>query len=453
MAQELLDLALDDMPLDTVKEGTGGIYQIVNNVQFDPDHPKYHLLRECDYNGYVGGTSKDELINSLASRYPQGLNSCTNKEVLKAIEIFGEENFTIEWLERDVPKAILGDKEREWAREKNCVYPNGYNEIEPAGGSWNYHTGPNGGGKTVKMRNIKTNKVFTVTNLLQFSKDPLATDPDYDPSYNKKSNCLNYRLLSNVFTGYKSKDDAKRGQHRYPEKIHCGCYCPAKYTLTDLEKIKAYKVGYRKSRKVVAKRLKKYKIEGILDLKTLELTTFETDQQIDEFCREAENSTMAAIRELTKPTTVNRQRKVDGLILSRHINKKLIDSPHFWKYDDDGEFFDIKLISPENKEYTIKSNDSSKFAEEMCSQQNTTFESLRRLLTRLISGKINIGGGWKVVEGQKFPSRLNWTRYCNNKYIRGLIRQGLMSEDFQLINPVISDVGISYNKLKDLFKL
>ena len=101
----------------------------------------------------------------------------------------------------------------------------------------------------------------------------------------------------------------------------------------------------------------------------------------------------------------------------------------------------------------MKSNAVCSFAAEMSVGKRVSADSLRRTISFLISGRTRVGGGWKLVEGQKLPSRLKWTRYCNNRHIRALIKQGLMSEDFQLINPLSSDVGISYNKLKELFKL
>jgi len=80
----------------------------------------YLITNELTNELYVGQT-----ISSLHARF---LGHCNQGYILtKDIKKYGRENFSIELLETTNTIEELNEREIYWIKEKNCIFPNGYN--------------------------------------------------------------------------------------------------------------------------------------------------------------------------------------------------------------------------------------------------------------------------------------------------------------------------------------
>ncbi len=423
------ELFVEEVPIEYGADEVGQIYKVTNLIQYDPDHPLYAELEPHDMGGYAGKTS-----TTHSERYRGDIVKNThNKHLKKAFKKFGRENFDIAVIEDNIPLGQLGQREDFWMKQCNCIYPNGYNINKASKKQWRAITW----GKTVLLRNIKTNKVFEINNLWKFCKNPGAADPDWDGTK------INYQQLSNVTTGYIGPREIARGQTKYPEKVTAQGYCLATNTLEDLENIRKYKVRVRKENSIT--NLSKTKLNNIVkklpvtivSLKTLGQFTLSTIEELATFCvdNQIDNSTLSRLFSRKKPC--------GSFILKNNITPETFNSMEFWKYDNKGEPFSITIVNDKKQRKTFLTTEIGKISDKLAAgdyhgrkgAKSASSDCYRRSLSRLISGELPFRAyGWQLAPRQEINPRLAMVRFFNNKYVRGCIREGYLKRgSFNLI--------------------
>ena len=391
----------------------GCVYKITNNIQYDPLHPLYNKLNTWD-KCYIGKSSRPFDI-----RYQDGIENTHNKYLKKSIEEFGLENFSTEIIEDSVRLLDLNRVEHKWVKENDCLYPKGYNIIPPSVLDCKISKS-----KDYWIRNIKTNKVFKVKNLLKFCSNPKLFDESLQEEVK-----INYQALSNSISGYISPKNKELGLH-FPSKIVVGgTYCPARYSLKDIENFS--KFMYKKRCVDFFEKNINKSVE-LINAKTLEITEITTKESFVKYCLDS-NFNLSHLKRVFEK---GKLQSCGHLIMTSEYFKKSFD----WLiYDEKGNYCNFTIIHKESKkkisftwdklatlaEALYESSSRSETLKKLCKvkRKELAHSTFGRSIRRLLIGEIKTAYGFSLSE-DSIPMKIRIMHFLKDKRIKQLKKEG-----------------------------
>jgi group I intron endonuclease len=138
----------------------------------------YKITNKLDGFAYIGQT-----INTFERRYDCGKwwKHTSNDHLMRAVNKYGIENFKVEFLAEGVNSEEELDRlEVEFIKTHNTLHPNGYN-FQPGGSGYGSRKHckksrdqiafTHSGGKTNKLKNQKTGKIYEFINITEFCRE------------------------------------------------------------------------------------------------------------------------------------------------------------------------------------------------------------------------------------------------------------------------------------------
>lgn len=402
-------------------------------------------VREYDSN-YIGSSTQQ----NFNQRYPSGIENTHNPLLKASIDFFGKGNFKIEILKDNIPNKDIIREEVKYIEKYSSLHPNGYNLMKMSERDYiapkRYYSVP--------IRNILTNYCFEVNSLKAFCSNPAK----YDKTLHDKELKINYTQMSNALTGYVSKQDEDiRNQLlkitgiEYPSKVIISeTYCPAKYSL---EEIEIYKKHCFKG--ALIKHCNKIKYPfTLINVKTIERHIFLNCDELISFCTE-KSLMLGDLR----------------LITTKGWNSKFSTETEFkntdwWKYDEKGNDAIFTIYDKKGGEESFSwktlrdlaskmfNNGSSKTKEKIDlnkykDQDEFVHSTYGKMIRSLMLGEVKRAYKWRVKE-QSIPFKMRIFRFINDKQIIN-IRENLKHE--VVFKNLPSDNKNEIEMTKRIFKL